>query len=96
MLAEVANDPFGPFLADLLKMGGWGALILLVLTRKLVPGWTYDEKKQESDYWRQAHDTEHANKVEQDKAVSALVEQGKTTVYVLEQIQRHTERKKSS
>lgn len=85
MLAEL-----GIGVADVMKMGPVGAVVLAVLTGLLIPRWTHKERMNDKDaqirYLQAALD-------KRDEQVGRLLDQGETSVHLLEDIKATAERR---
>lgn len=65
-----------------------GIAIWLILTGRLVPRSTYDEKSKEADKWQAAHSVSEEARHAQTKQLDAVMEVGQTVKDVLTALER--------
>lgn len=98
LLAQTApsTDIFSSFLPGIVSLGGFGLLLMLILTGYLVTKKNYDEMKQDRDDWRNRSDAESALRVKAQEALTIALEQGQTTALALEEIRQLSAAKRQS
>ena len=69
--------------------------VLMVLTGRLIPRATYQEKAKEADQWRSAYEVEREARVKSDAQTRELLELAKTSQSFLQSVFEHSERLKS-
>jgi len=86
LVAQAAPDLMSPYMATLISMGGFGFLLLLLLTNKIYTKYAYDQRTEERDYYREAFEVERAAHSETQKSRDLSVEQNKLVIHLLEEL----------
>ena len=77
---------------QLLSLGGYGLLLTLLLTRRVVTRGEYDQAVHTSEEWRTAYEAERDARGAADERADTSVQQGSTTIDILQALQVHVER----
>lgn len=72
-----------------------GIAILMLLTGRLIPRFTYQEKVKEADLWRQAYEAERSARTVSDAQTRELLEIARTSEQFLGAVFQNSERLKS-
>lgn len=83
----IVDPTIQPFATTILNSGGIGLLLLLVLTGRLMVRSAFDELKADRAAWKTAYETERDARTQEHSTLELLVEQGKLSYKVLEDIQ---------
>lgn len=70
-------------------------VVVMVITGRLIPRWTYQEKVKEADQWRTAYEAERIAHVTSDAQTRELLELAKTNVSFMQAVFENSERIKS-
>ena len=85
-------DPLSPFMTALISLGGFGLLIVLLLTGWVVTKRAYDELRSDRDSWRRAYEDEHSLRMKLERSTDTVLEQGRLTIHLLEALNQGGQR----
>lgn len=92
LLAQVAPDSISPFVNALISLGGFGLMLILLLTGKLVPKSGLDEMRADRDAERQGRLNERERADAADKRADIAVETARTANQILSALKKSVER----
>jgi hypothetical protein len=72
-----------------------GIAILMLLTGRLVPRSTYQDKTKEAEQWRQAYEAERSARTKSDAQTRELLEIARMSEHFLSAVFENSERQKS-
>ncbi len=84
-------DPSSGWIGVIQNVSGWVVLMAMVLSMQLIPKPFYKDKDRECQLWRENYEKERQRNDLLEKSIESLVEQGKTTVHLLEGIKAESE-----
>ena len=89
VLAQTAGD-VGSYLAPLITVGagGWGVMLLLILTNRLHPDGSYRALEAEKNLWREAAEKERAARERAEERADVAVETSKVANEILNALKR--------
>jgi hypothetical protein len=72
-----------------------GIVVLMILTGRLIPRYTYENKAKEAEQWRLAYEAERTARAESDAQTRELLEVAKTSKDFLAAVFQNSEQIKS-